>query len=136
MNLGKSSLIANALAVNGVTTVWTNTYRMGPSSNFSVQVKCATSGAPSIRIQLEGSFYDPSSNTQIFTQGQSSVLYVVPDAMPDIISNIVDTNYHIKGFTPPFVVYGRYKITGLSGNPSDTTVTIYNMAQELARTLG
>lgn len=136
MDLQKVSLLAIALAVPSQSTVYTHAFRMGMSKNFSVQIQCATSTSPSVRMQLEASFYNPSENSKTFTEGSASALYVVPDAFADIFSNIVDTNYHIKGYQPPFVSYGRFKLTGLAGNAADTTITIYNLVQELSRTNG
>lgn len=136
MDLGKGSLLANALAVPSQTTVWTNVFRMGMSKNFSIFYQCLTATSPSVRIQLEGSFQDPANPKFSFTQGASSVYYVVPDAFADIASNVVDQNWHLKGYQPPYIMYARFKLTGLAANPADTTITIYNLVQELSRTFG
>lgn len=138
MDLKKTSLVANALAVPGVgTPVWTNTFLWGFAKNFSVEVQCATSTTPAIKIELELSFQQLTvSGATNYNQGATSIYYVIPDAFPPIFADIVDTNFHIKGVYPPFAIHGRYKITGLTGNPNDTTVTIYNMIQELGRSYG
>lgn len=136
MEIGKTSLICNSLAVNGVTTVWTNTFKIGFSKNFSIEAVCATSTTPAIKVQLEVSYLQLKGVGANQIQGASSIYYVVPDAFPDVFSDIVDTNYHVRGIYPPFAIHARYKISGLVGNPADTTITIYNMLQELGRTYG
>lgn len=136
MDLKKTSTICTNLAVPGATTVWTLNFNMGYSKNFTCFAQCATATSPMIKVQLEVSFVTASNPNFVFTQNLSSPYYVVPDAYPDIFSNIVDTNFHAKGFQPPYAYIGRYKITGLTGNPSDATITIYNMFQEAGRTYG
>lgn len=130
MNIAKVSSIATNLAVASQGTVYTNSFKWGFASNFSIWFKCATASSPSIRVQLEESYTEPS------TQGSADTNWAVPDGFPDVESNIVDTNAHIKGVTPVYGKYARYKITGLSGNPSDTTITIKNSIQELGRSYG
>lgn len=137
MDLKHGALLANVLPVAGATTVWTNTFKMAHAKNFAVEVVCATSTSPSIRIQLECSIqllsFGGGTN---FNQEATSIYYVVPENFGDIFTNIVDTNYHYKGYQPPYSIHGRFKITGLSGNPSDTTITIWNIMQDLGRTFG
>lgn len=130
MNIAKVSKICSGLAVASGAVVYTESFKWGFASNFAIQIKCATSTAPAIKVQLEESYTTP------VTQGVADSNYVVPDAYPDIFSDIVDTNSHIKSIVPVFGKYARYKITGLAGNPSDTTVTIYNSIQELGRSYG
>lgn len=130
MNIPKVSRISSLLLVASQATVYTESFKWGFGSNFAIQIKCATGSTPAIRVQLEESYTVPA------TQGASDTNYVVPDGYPDIFSDIVDTNYHIKAIVPVFGKYARYKITGLAGNPSDATVTIYNSIQELGRSYG
>lgn len=130
MKMTMTQLVANALAVNGATTVWTNSFKIGNIDNMTVMAKCATATSPAIQIQIEISYKLPS------TEGSSDSNWVIPDAYPDIFSDIVDTTQHAKIFNPPYAKYARYKINGLPGNAADTTVTIYNMIQEMGRTFG
>lgn len=130
MNIPKISSLCTNLAVASTGVVWTNAFKWGFASNFSIWIKCATNTSPAIKVELEESWILP------VTEGASDSNWVVPDAYPPIFSDIVDTNAHIKGITPVFGKYARYKITGLAGNPSDATVTIKNSIQELGRSYG
>ncbi len=137
MDLKQGSLVCNALAVASQSTVRSNSFKIGHIKNLTAEIKCFTNSSPAIRVQLECSFQVLSTGGLTnFNEGASSIYYVVPDAFPDVFSDIVDTNYHIKGITPPYAVYARYLFTGLSGNPADTTITLYNMVQELGRSYG
>lgn len=132
MDLKSASLVCNAVAVASQATIYSNSFKIGHIKNLTAMAKCATGTTPAVRVQLEVSWKQLTSSEE----GSSNTNYVVPDAFPDVFSDIVDSTYHAKGVYPPYAIYARYKITGLSGNPSDTTITIYNMIQELGRTYG
>lgn len=121
-------------AVNGVTTVWSNNFRLSSSTSFGCMAICSGS-SPQIQIQLEESFYNFGLNG--VAQNASNSFYVVPDAFPDIFPQISDTNWHLPSqpVTPIPMTYGRFKIIGLSGNGSDTKVTIILFRQEPGRFL-
>jgi hypothetical protein len=134
MDIGKIELPCNAKLVNGVTTVWSNSFRLGNSRVFGCQVQCLGSN-PQIQIQLEESYYDLGLNN--IAQGVSDPHWVVPDAYPDIFSLISDNNWHLpaESITPVPMIHGRFKINGLPGNGSNVTVTIYLFRQEAGRFL-
>ncbi len=137
MDLKSASLVCSAVAIASQGTVYSNSFKVGHIKQLSFEAICATSGTPAVRVQLEMSFQALTvGGLTNLNEGASSIYYVVPEGMADVFSDIVDKNYHIKGIYPPYAVYARYKITGLSGNPADTTITIYNMVQELGRTYG
>ena len=137
MDLKGASLVCNAVAINGAATVYSNSFKMGHIKNLTAMALAGTATTPAIKVQLEVSWQLLSvGGATNYNEGASSIYYVVPDAFPDVFSDIVDKTYHAKGVYPPYAVYGRYKITGLSGNPSDAVITIYNMIQELGRTYG
>lgn len=136
MYIPMRQLVCSSFLVNGITTVWTNNFRMGFGVNFGIQIQCTS--APAIRVQLEHSYLDLTDGTLGTTnqQGLTNSAYVVPDAFPDVFSDIVDTNWHIKSVFPVPAYWCRYKISGLSGNASDTTITIYNTIQEPSKSYG
>ena len=136
------SIVANAgivpvvtgKAVNGQTTVWSNSFKLAYSRNFGCVVLCQ-GNSPSIQIQLEESAFDLGTNG--YSQGSSNIFYVVPDAYPDIFSNIQDNYWHLppEGITPIPMMHGRFKINGLVGNGSTVTVAIGLFRQESGRFL-
>lgn len=121
------------MAVNGATTVWSNNFRLSNSRSFGCMVVCT--GTPQIQIQLEESWLSLGRNG--YPQGATNIFYVVPDAYPDIFSQITDTNWHVPAqpVTPIPMKYARFKINGLIGNGSNTTVAIGFFRQESGRYL-
>ncbi len=120
---------AISLAVASQTTgVWTYTFRASNLANLGVWIKC-TGDTPAVRIVLEESYLDLTEAQQTLT----NTSYVVPDAFPDVFSDINDTNPHITSITPVPMKHLRYKLIGLSGNSANTTVTIYTFEQEQPR---
>ncbi len=129
MSTARNISSAVALAVASQSSgVWTYTFRTSNLANLGVWVKCAGS-SPVIKIVLEESYLDLTDAQQTLT----NTSYVVPDAFPDVFSNISDTNPHIVSITPVPMKHLRYKITGLTGNGANTTVTIYTFEQEQPR---
>ena len=119
--------------VNGVTTVWSNPFKLMASRSFGCAVVCT--GTPVIQIQLEESFLDLKLGG--YSLNGSSIYYVIPDAYPDVFSQINDTNWHLPSepLTPIPMVQGRFKVNGLAGNGTTTTVAIVLFRQESGRFL-
>lgn len=132
MYIIKVAKIASALAVPSQTTVWTSSFNLEGINSAGVwlQANSVSLGTIALRVVLEESWTTP------VTQGATDSAYVVPDAFPDVWSDIVDANPHIKQLLPVCMAHGRYKIIGLPGNSSDVTVTMYNNLQELGRSYG
>ena len=147
MNIGSlhcvaGSVVANAgvapvvtgVAVAGVTNVWSNPFKLMAGTTFGCAVLCQGSN-PQIQIQLEESPFDLKLNG--YGLNASNSLYVIPDAYPDIFSQISDNNWHLHAepVTPIPMYYGRFKINGLTGNGSGVTVFIALFMQEPGRFL-
>lgn len=123
---GANVKVCNAVVVASQGTVYSYSFLMKFAESFGVWLQ-ATSvvGTPSIRIQLEESAYPPA------TEQSADTNYVVPDGQADVYSNLNDEVVHVKAFSPQPAKYGRYKITGLSGNPADSILTVVNFHQEM-----
>lgn len=123
---GANFKVCDAVLVNGVTTVYSNSFLMRWVENFGVWVLAVSPLTnPNIRIQFEESYVPP------VTEGSADTNYVVADGVADVYSAIVDEIVHIKSLNPVPMQYGRYKISGLTGNGTDTVVTIVNFQQEM-----
>lgn len=123
---GANFKVCDSLAVPSTTTVYSNSFLMRWVENFGIWVQAlSASSTPNIKIELEESFRAPT------TEGSSDTAYVVPDGAAEIYSALADENAHVKSLTPVPQQYGRYKITGLAGNPSDTLLTLINFQQEM-----
>lgn len=129
MSTARNISSAIALAVPSQSSgVWTYTFRASNLANLGVWVKCA-GDSPAVRIVLEESYLDLTVAQQTLTNAS----YVVPEAFPDVFSDVSDTNAHVTSITPVPMKHLRYKLIGLSGNSANTTVTIYTFEQEQPR---
>lgn len=107
-------------------TVYTRSFPMFLAQFFGIWVKATSgTGTPNVKIELEEGWSEPT------TEGSAeTALFVEPDGFDDIFNPINDQLAHIKTIAPVPMAYGRYKITGLTGNPADTTLSIKNFMQE------
>jgi len=132
-NKGVAPVVTGTLLNGTPNTIWSNTFRLGNSSSFGAIIVCT--GTPVVQVQLEESCFDRGLNG--ITEGAASIYYVVPDAFPDIFPQINDTYFHISSepVTPIPMTFGRFKVNGLAGNGSNTTVAIGLFRQEPGRFL-
>lgn len=123
---GANFKICNSLACGSTDTVYSNSFLMRWVENFGVWILAnSPTGTPSIKIELQESYVPPA------TEGSADLNYVVGDGVADVYTNLNDENAHVKSLNPVPMQYGRYKITGLAGNASDTVLTLVNFQQEM-----
>lgn len=117
----------NIIPIAAEVTVYTKSFMLRWATYFGVWLKAdSTLGTPNLMIELEESYIPPT------TEGSAETgLWVEPDGFANVFDAVADKLAHIKTITPVPMMYGRYKITGLTGNPSDTTITIENFFQEM-----
>lgn len=139
MNLGaaqevlKSDGSTNTIPIAGEVTIYTRSFSLNLGSFFGVwALASSATGTPNLKIELEESYARPT------TEGSAELtLWNVPEvdgvSYEPIFSAINDkTTAHISTITPVPMTFGRYKITGLTANPADATIKIYNFVQEQA----
>ena len=114
------------IAVAGVTTVYSRSFKIGHGSVFGVGFKAASSGVINLKIELEQS-WDGSVPT---TEGSSDTDFVVGEGVTDIHSALTDTTARLKLLSPVPGTYARLKITGGTGNDASTTLDVYVFQQE------
>lgn len=104
-----------SIAINGATTVYSQSFPLHYGQYFGLAYKAAGS-APDLKIQLEQSPVAPS------TEGASDANYVIPSGVADITSSVTATTMNIQSISPVPMRYGRLKITGNVGNGANTTL--------------
>jgi len=116
----------DVIPVAGEVTVYTRSFPLFKATFFGLFAKATSvTGTPNLKIELEESWDEPT------TEGSAeTTLWVEPDGFDDILNPINDQLAHIKTIAPVPMTYGRYKITGLTGNPDDTTLSMKNFLQE------
>jgi len=115
-----------AIAVDEEAVVYTRAFDLSKGSFFGIWVLCGSTGTPNVKIELELAPTKPTeaqegvAATSLFAIKESDVIF---DAINDKVA-------HVDTVSPVPMTWGRYKITGLSGNPADTTVTLKMFQQD------
>ena len=115
---------SKTIAIASTATVYTKSFKFPYGGSFGISAKATSSGTINLQIELEESWKEPVN------EGVADVYYVVPDGISDIWSAITDSNQHHKAISPVVMRYGRFKITGLTGNDAATTVQMQLHYQE------
>lgn len=105
------------MAVPGEVTYYTRAVNVSKGYAFGIKFKAlSATGTPTLKLEIEESDVLPT------TEGSADTNFVVPDSASDLISNLNDEVWHVRVFPLVPMTYARLKITGLSGNPADTTL--------------
>ena len=109
--------------VNSQTITTTNTYTSGTVNimqynvGLGVWYKITSGSSQDIKIEYELSYDDDTNH------------FVAPDNTPDIVTNLTNTNKHVRYLTPFPMKFLRIKVTGNSGNTS-ATLDLFLVMQE------
>jgi len=106
------------IAVAGTATVYTKSFRFGQSEYYSSVLKASSSGTINLKIELE------ISNTKPATEGAADDNYAVGENMSDVMSALTDSTIHFAEIQSVTAKYARFKVTGLTGNDSSTTINL------------
>ncbi len=111
--LGTTKVWAGEL-VNGVATITSSIFKVESVAGYFSAWLQATSvaGLPTLRV-----FYEMSYDIEV---GH----FATPNGFPDIVAILNVETVQIYSFSPPYLPYIRFKITGNVGNPVDTLVTM------------
>ncbi len=117
--------VSTDLAVASTGVVYTNSFKLGFGLYFGLYIQSTSvSSTADIKIELEESIRPPT------TEGAADTGYTVPVGMAAISSSTADETCQIYTVSPKPMPYGRFKLTGVNSNPSDTLVNIYVFIQE------
>ena len=123
---GANYKVASALAVASTAVVYSNSFKIKFADVFGLWILATSAtSTPNLLIQLEQSYAPPA------TEGSADANYVIGDGVADIYSALNDEVSHVKSISPIPSEYARFKITGNSGNPSDTVIDIIVNLQEM-----
>jgi ABC-type phosphate transport system substrate-binding protein len=101
-------------------TVYTDYFMIGDGEYFNVSYYIYSAlGVADVTIQLEESPVVPT------TQNVSNANYTIPVNMADIVTALTtESTWYHKALSPVPLTYGRFKITGIGSNQTDTIVNI------------
>ena len=114
--------VFEAEPIAGAVTVYSQMYPLAQVKNFGIWIQADSAGVPEISVGYEVCYdYDvlhcATPDRGLWIWGDNTAI-----GLPD--STIKDKLIHIEAFSPPVMMYIRYKIVGGPANPADTTVSV------------
>ena len=107
---------AGELAVAGVTTVYSETFKCERDVTFGFEYKFRSGGIVAVDIFME------QGNNPPATEGAASANMVVPDNKVAMKADIADTNLHVIAYSPVVTDFLRFKIVGKGLNAATTVL--------------
>jgi hypothetical protein len=108
--------------IAGAVTVYSQLYPLAQVKNFGLWIQADSAGVPEISVGYEVCYnYDTA---HCATPDRGLWIYGDNTAIGLPNSTIKDKLIHIEAFSPPVMMYIRYKIVGGALNPADTTVSV------------
>ena len=114
------------ISIVGETTVYTKAFKLGYGVAFGIGYKAAGAGTINLKIQLE----EGIKHTAPTTEGSADSYYAIGTGVSDINSALTDTTARLTTLSPVPALWGRLKITGLTGNGADVTLEAHLFQQE------
>lgn len=108
---------SETIAVDGTDVVYTRSFDVSGEQFFGASALASSGGTVNVKIELEQSFQPPT------TEGAADDNWAVPDNT-DILATVVNTTVRHFNLQPIPLRYLRFKITGLAGNDSTTSLTM------------
>lgn len=106
--------VAARFTDNQGASVQVNGFLLTPFHHFGVWVQATSAtGTANVQLQILQSYNDTAAN------------YVVPNVGGTIASTINDELPHVYSVSPVPMPRLRFRVTGNTGNPADTVVTLY-----------
>jgi len=116
------------ITVAGEVAVYTKAIAVGYAKFFSLSYMANSAlGGINLKIEIQQSFRLPT------TEGATDTYWAEPVNMADIVASLTveNTIYH-QSLAPIPLPFMRFKITGLTGNTSDTILKMWLTKQEAA----
>lgn len=111
--------VFNAEAINGTGSATSDGENISPYRYYGLWAKSTSAtGTSNVKIEMEQSWDDTAGN------------YVEPQGYGDIITTMNDDNPHVFTLAPYPMPFLRIKVTGNTGNPADTVITVYLFVEE------
>jgi hypothetical protein len=112
------------IAVNGVTTVYSNSFKLNRGMLFGWEVAMTSSGVVAVTIELEQGNQPPT------TEGSADGSWVIPQGkattnglFPTGVVIAAATTY-ITAYAPVATILGRLKISGTGSNDATTVLSL------------
>ena len=123
-----SATNVQAIPVASAGVVYTKSFNLQKGLFFGLWAILASAGAPDVKVELELTHSKPTEAQE----GVANTALWAIKASDTIFSQINDKVANVTTVAPVPMSYGRYKLTGLGENPSDTTITLWHFQQDEA----
>lgn len=111
------SAVISSVTLNGTAVIYSNSISIASARFVAVKIKAVSAtGTADVQVDWQASDVLPAG------EGGADTNYVIPDDMSIPFVSLNDEIFHVKQIYPPPTTYGRLKVTGNAGNPSDTVV--------------
>lgn len=100
----------DSVAVAGEVVAYSKAFDLVDVDEFALEYQAACTGNPNIKMELQ--------------QCSDEANWYLPDTMSEVVSSLTNKSPHGVQLSPITVRYMRIKITGLTGNPSDTVISL------------
>ncbi len=107
---------AGELAVNAVSTVYSETFICLKDVTFGFEYKFRSGGVVAVDIFIE------QGNTEPATEGAASANMVVPDGASALAADVADTDTHVTAYAPIVTNFFRLKVVGKGANAATTVL--------------
>ena len=118
----------HAIPVASTAVVYTRSFDLRKGLFFGLWAILASAGSPDVKVELE---LAPTQPTEAQEGVAATDLFAIK-ASDTIFAQINDKVANVTTVAPVPMSYGRYKLTGLGENPSDTTITLWHFQQDEA----
>lgn len=105
-------------------TIFTDAFKFGDVDYFALSYKVSCTGVPNVRIQMEQSIYQPT------TDNVPDVNFGVPKSVGDIETALTSKTIQHMQLNPVTLSYVRFKITEQTGLVTDTVVNLWLSLQK------
>jgi len=114
---------AVTIAVASTGVAYSKSFPLPRNCSFGWAIKCSSSGAISVKVELEQSMVRPT------TEGAADTTnYAVPDNKTTaMFTAIADSSLHYTAYAPNALPYGRLKFTGTGSNDASTKIVLAQM---------
>lgn len=121
---GQNRKLGTAIAVAGVgAIVYTTSQEIRFGQEFGLFIKFASAGTPNVQIDVQ------ESTDAASPESTADLRYVIPNGVA-ALGIVNDKLAHIYGIPLRPMKFMRFVLTGLAGNPSDTTAEVVLFVQE------
>ena len=111
------------IAGGTATVVYTDAISLCDLNDFALSYLVSCTGTPTIKIELQQSFQQPTS------PNAADTYYSTPETLAPIESSLTNKTIHHRQLSPVTVEFYRFKLSQQSATVTDTTIQMWLSVQ-------